>query len=303
MGSIRITQGIMIDRVLSNIRDQELRILALQNQLATGLKINKISDNPLAARRGIASQSEIRQNEQYLTNISTVSPYLRESETSILTVVDILQRANELTLQGSNSTNAQEQRDQLALEINQLLEATLVESNHQTNGRFIFAGTRTLATPFAETRDANNDITAVTYNGNDENIEMETSENVRVIVNETGQAVFQENIDVFQVLIDIRDSLRTGDFDGLTTGLVELDTAQEQLLVSTARIGSIENRINRTDTNIRDINVQLEEVLSDNIDADFAEVIVELNAQSNAFQASLNAAGRIIQPSLLDFIR
>jgi len=44
-------------------------------------------------------------------------------------------------------------------------------------------------------------------------------------------------------------------------------------------------------------------VISDNIDADFAEVALNLNAQTNAFQAALNAGSRVIQPSLLDFIR
>jgi flagellar hook-associated protein 3 FlgL len=47
----------------------------------------------------------------------------------------------------------------------------------------------------------------------------------------------------------------------------------------------------------------LTEVVSDNIDADFAEVTLNLNAQTNAFQAALNAGARVIQPSLLDFVR
>jgi flagellin-like hook-associated protein FlgL len=47
---------------------------------------------------------------------------------------------------------------------------------------------------------------------------------------------------------------------------------------------------------------QLKEALSDNIDADYAEIVINLNAQSNAYTAALQAAGSIIQQSLLDFI-
>jgi flagellar hook-associated protein 3 FlgL len=49
--------------------------------------------------------------------------------------------------------------------------------------------------------------------------------------------------------------------------------------------------------------VQLKQVLSDNIDADYAETVLNLNAQTNAYQTALNAAARVIQPSLLDFMR
>ena len=55
-------------------------------------------------------------------------------------------------------------------------------------------------------------------------------------------------------------------------------------------------------SNLEDINLQLLSVISDNIDADLAETILELNAQSNALQASLDASARVIQPSLLNFL-
>ncbi len=52
-----------------------------------------------------------------------------------------------------------------------------------------------------------------------------------------------------------------------------------------------------------DFLLQLRKLLSDKIDVDFAEAMINFNAQSNAFQAALGAAARIVQPSLLDFIR
>jgi len=49
--------------------------------------------------------------------------------------------------------------------------------------------------------------------------------------------------------------------------------------------------------------IQYQKLLSDTLDADFGDVVVKLNAQSNAYQAALNAAARVIQPSLLDYVR
>jgi flagellar hook-associated protein 3 FlgL len=297
----------MVDRVLNNISSQSRRILDLQEQLATGQRVNRPSDDSLAARRGVAARSEMTRNEQYLTNINSASPHLLESETSILTIVDNLRRAYELTLTGANGTNSQTQRDQIAIEVNQILEGILVESNHVTNGRYIFGGTRSLEKPFVATRAAGGDITAVSYEGNDDKIKVAISDGITVDINETGRDVFTQNgpntVDVFDMLINIRDNLRSGNIDFLQDRLGELDLAQDQLLVSTARVGAIQNRMDRVDANTRLTNTQLELVLSDNIDADFADVMVNLNAQENAFQASLSAGARVIQPSLLDFIR
>jgi flagellar hook-associated protein 3 FlgL len=302
MGSIRVTQGIMVEQVLRNLNKQELSILSLQEQLSTGLRVNRPSDDPLAARRGISARTEVLKSDQYLANISSSTPYLVETESVVLTSVEILQRAKDLTLQGANGTNAQLQRDQIALEVDQLLEGLLEQANHITNGRYIFGGTRTLAVPFAETRNAQGEITNVTYAGNDEHIRSEVSDGVLVNVNETGQDAFLAGGNVFQTLIDVRDNLRSGNVTALTTRLMEIDARLNNFFVSTARLGANTNRVDRIESNHRDIRVQLEKVVSDNLDADFAEVIVSLNAQSNAFQASLNAAGRVIQPSLLQFL-
>jgi len=217
--------------------------------------------------------------------------------------VSVLQRANELTLQGANGTSSQTQMNALAIEVNQLIEATLTEANHQTNGRYVFGGTRTLDAPFVATRDAEGQITAVTYQGNDEAIEIGVTDGISVQINETGQHAFLSGQNVFQTIIDIRDNLLSGDKTSLQTDrLTELGDAQDQLLISMAAMGATQNRLETLTTNTEASVDQLRVTLSDNIDADYAETVVNLNAQSNAYRAALEAAARVIQPSLLDFI-
>jgi len=310
MGTIRVTQRILVDRVLDNINFQSRRILELQDQLATGLRVNRPSDDPIDARRAIDARTEISNNEQFLRNISSVNPLLVETETAILSVVDNLRRARELTLQGISDTNA-EQREAIALEVNQILELSLQQGNLFSNGRFIFGGTRTLNTPFeVPTRTAEGEVSAVdgvVYAGNDEHFQVEVSQGILVNANETGADVFTQTgadtVDVFQTLIDIREALRNDDTATLEGALTALGQAEDQLLLATARTGSLQARLDRIDADLRTVGTQLEQVLSDSIDADFAEVILELNAQSNAFQAALDAGGRVLQPSLLQFVQ
>jgi flagellar hook-associated protein 3 FlgL len=125
-----------------------------------------------------------------------------------------------------------------------------------------------------------------------------------VTINEPGSHAFQSSQDIFQMLIDIRDNLLAGDKTGLQNErLEELSTAQNQILVSTAALGATQNRLDRLTANTDDYIQQLQTALSDAIDADYAETVLNLNAQTNAFQAALNAAARVIQPNLLDFLQ
>ncbi len=303
MGGVRVTQGVIASRVLNNIQDQTRRIFKLQEQLSTGLRVNSPSDDPIDARRAINTRSIIAKNTQFMRNISNASPFVDEAASSVQNMQEIFQRARELTLQGANGTNGQAQLDAIAEEINQLLESAVAEGNHNTAGRYIFAGTRTRSEAYSVTRNAQGQIDSVTYDGNDERYEIGIGTEATITVNEPGSIVFQGTQDQFQTLIDIRDNLLAGNTDGLQTQLAELDDVDRQLGRGVSRLGAIQNRVTRASEDLTDFNFQLERVLSDRLDADFTEVIVEFNAQQNAFDAALNAGANIVQRSLLDFLR
>ncbi len=302
MSSTRVTQGIMVNQALADLNFQTRRLLQLQKQLATGQKVNAPSDDPLAARRAVNLRASIAKSEQYLSTISSAGPQLAESTTALQSSVSIVQRARELVLEGANGTVSQLQMNQIATEVDQLIEGMLAEANHQTNNRYIFGGTRSLNQPFLATRDGDGKITSVSYEGNSESVAISVGDGISLEVNEPGSRAFQSSQDVFQTLIDIRDNLQAGDKDSLQARLTELSSAQDQLLLSQASLGAIQNRAETLTASTEDYVQQLQVALSDNVDADYAETVINLNAQSNAFQAALNATARVIQPSLLDFI-
>lgn len=304
MASLRVTQPMFVNRVLRNINQQQRRILDLQEQLATGLRVNRPSDSPIDARRGVSTRSLIAEQQQFIDNITAVRPFLSEASATILTAVDIVQRTQEVTLQAANSVNDADNLFALSQEVNQLLESLFVQANHQTSQRYIFAGTQTGEPAFSATRNAEGEITAVTYEGNSETIEVTIGSGIRAPINRPGSDVFQGGADLFQTLIDIRDNLRSGDLNAVqTVQLVEIEAGRDQLLRSVARIGAIENRLDSVSLDTEEFVVRLQAVLSETIEADFANVTLNLNSQFSAFQAALNAGARALQPSLLDFVR
>jgi len=304
MSTLRVTSSLMVHRVLRNLSRQTNRILSLQEQLATGLRVNAPSDDPMATRLAIDTRAAIGSGEQYQANIQSATPLLAETESTVSTALEYLSRASQLAQQGSNGTYNQDQRDSIAIEVNQLLEGLVATANHETNGRYIFAGTRTQTVPFEVARNAAGEITGVTYQGNDERTEVAVADGVRVYTNETGSDVFQAGQDVFQTLIGIRDNLRAGNTEAIrSTNLTEVADATQQLLRSQARVGAVQNRLERASADIEEFIFQYKSLLSDTIEGDYADTLINLNAQSNAYQAALNAAARVIQPSLLDFVQ
>lgn len=304
MGAIRTTQGLFVDRVLNNLNSQSRRILDLQTQLATGRRINKPSDDPLDMRLAANTRTSIQRNDQFLENISTASTPLREATTTVESLVDVFQRARELALQGGSGTYGQNQLDAIAEEADQLLEHTVSLGNHIANGRYIFAGTRTQSEAFSTQRSAQGEIESVTYEGNEEHVELDAGDNVDIVINETGSQVFQANQDAFDTLIRFRDALRAGDQATIQNDIIsDIETVADQFNASLSRVGAIENRLERLENDTDQFNFQLEEQRSNVLDADFAEVMINLNAQNNAFQAALNSGARVIQLSLLDFVR
>ena len=209
MAITRITTGLLAQRSLRDINAQLARISILQEQLATGLRVNRPSDDPIDARRAINVRTLLANNEQFQSNIDDIAPQLDETATTLLNVVDILQRALELTVQAANGTNSQQQLDAIALEIDELLEGVFAASNQRTNGRSLFAGTQTLEDAFSAIR-VGGEITAVTYEGNNVVTTVGISDRIQIEVNLPGSEAFQNTTDIFSTLIGIRDDLRAG---------------------------------------------------------------------------------------------
>jgi flagellar hook-associated protein 3 FlgL len=303
--AFRITQSLLTTRTLNNLNDQLQRLSTLQDALSTGRRVNRPSDDPIDARRAISIRTTITKTEQFISNLNDINPLLLATESVLSDMVNIFQRSKELTIRGASGTLGQSQLDQSAIEIDQLLEQLVANSNNSTNGRAIFGGTRTLSDPFEVTRDLVTDrITGVTFVGNSEGIAVPFSDTGQIDTNVTGDVAFQGTIDTFAMLIGIRDDMEAGDQANLSAvRLQELDTAQNQTLESMAGLGAKQNRLESVLNTAEDFVLALQEQLSNKVDADFAETMLNFNVQQNSFQSALNAAARVVQTSLLDFIR
>ncbi len=112
-----------------------------------------------------------------------------------------------------------------------------------------------------------------------------------------------EEKNVFRTLQNLHKALMNNNTEGIEQSIDDMDVDLEVLLNDRTIVGARINRLDSTKARIEDGEVFLREQLSLIEDADFAELIADLTTQENTFQAALAASSRVLQPSLLDFLR
>ncbi|GAB4260066.1 flagellar hook-associated protein FlgL [Thermincola ferriacetica] len=292
---MRVTQSMLVGNFLSNLNNNYRIMNKIQEQLSTGKKINRPSDDPVGVVSSLRLRAGLTETEKYLNNVDDARAWLDTTDTALGQASDLLQRARELTIYGANDALAQQSRDALAQEIHQIRDQMIQVANTTHDGRYIFGGFKTSNQPFTA---------AGAYTGDNGSIAYEIGVNVSMQVNIPGDAAFINAQDVFQLLANIEADLTAGNTASLSNIRVgELDTAIDNILSLRSEVGAKTNRLDLTKSRLDEANLNLSELLSKNEDINTAEVITQLKMQENTYRTALAAGARIIQPTLIDFLR
>src|SRR5579885_1139733 len=288
----------LVDKVLANIQRNTQRLSDLQDEVATGRRINKPSDDPTGTVSSLILHSTDDENQQDAANLDQAQAWLNSTDVALQDVNSILQRARELAVQGANQTLGPEETTSLANEVDQLLDHAMKLANTQNGDRYIFGGFNTRTPSFNFTDSTK---TAWVYNGDNGDIQRAVAPGVKLSVNVTGDRVFPG---VFDVLMGIRDDLKAHNQDSLSLDrLDELDSVHNDVLNARGEVGAKGARLDLTKNQLSAAHLNNKGSISDIEDADMSDAIVNLSAQQTALQAALATGARVIQPQLLDFLK
>jgi len=296
---MRITQSMLSSDSLRNLSESYRRMGKYEDQLATGKKINKPSDDPVVAMKGMYYRSNLTEVEQYKRNLSELYLWMDNSEAGIDQANSALQRIRELTIQGQNDTNSSDDRKAIAREIDQLKQSLVATANTQVSGRYIFHGTDVMKPTVPQ-----EDPIQVAANLDDAEIntyQVEVSRGVFMKANVNPANVF--NQEMFDTVQNIQDQLESADPKQLDKLLDDLDNVMKTLSGERSDLGARYNRLETVENRLGQQEVLASRVLSDNEDADIERVIMDLKSQESVHRAALSVGARIIQPTLMDFLR
>ncbi|HWJ77424.1 MAG TPA: flagellar hook-associated protein FlgL [Niallia sp.] len=295
---MRVTQSMVSANSLRNISNSYNKLATLNNQVASGKKITKPSEDPVVAMKGMYYRSNLNQVEQYKRNLSELHLWMDNSEAGIEQATSGLDRVRELLLQGKNDTNSIDERAAISKEIAQIKEDIVNVANTQVNGKYIFHGSdvsNALVTAGSPPQVAGN-VTDPAIN----NYSVEVSQGITMKANINPSTFNQET---FNVLQDIEDKMANNDTEGLDELLVRLDNVINSMNSERAELGARSNRLEMVESRIDSQEVMANKVLSDNEDVDMEVAITQLSVQESVHNAALSVGARLIQTSLIDFLR
>lgn len=310
---MRVTQSMLSSNMLRNLSSSYSKMGKLQNQITSGSKISRPSDDPVIAVKGIGYRTSLNKVEQYQRNMGEVENWLDTSDDTLDHVGIALVRVQELVTQAASDSNTPEDREKMEKEIDQIKLQIRDLANTKVGEKYVFSGTNTLDPLFSNDGKSFagvligpigiEDSLAATppSSGFTNLVEVEVYDGVNLNVNTNAVQMFAQ---IDDMLTSIQNDLSTG-ATGATIGthLSEINTAQNTILENRADIGARQNRTEMMINRLATQEVVVTKQLSDNEDIDYEKVITEMITQESIHQAALSVGAKIIQATLVDFIR
>jgi flagellar hook-associated protein 3 FlgL len=331
---MRITHRYIADNLLNSLQGNLSRLARYQEQMATGKRMLRPSDDPKMLGELMKIKSTLSYNEQYDTNIDDGLSYLEMSDVSMGTLGDILSKALEYTIQAANDTYAPEDRKALAKQIDKMIDQVVDLANSTVGGKYIYAGMKNGSRPFERVNSNDTDPynDKIIFMGDSNPVMREVAAGVSYRVDAPGvkiddddpMGVFGQSIEsnngeytifkydssnnatgigIFRVLFDLRDRLENNEASKLQDSIKEIQTATDELLSQRVAVGARYQHFESLKTQMLDQDVKLTQSL-DNIEAaDIARLSIEYSRQQLAYNASLAVGAGIMQTSLLNFLK
>jgi flagellar hook-associated protein 3 FlgL len=301
----RVTQQTVQRSTLANLQTNLSAMSDLQERLSGNKRLTKPSDDPAGTASALALRSNLRQIEQHTRNIADGIGWLTTIDTALSTSVATVGKVRDLTVQGSNTgALTPEAREALALEIEGLRDNLISQANASYLGRSVFAGTSNTGSAVAP--DTDSVPTAYVAPPADagtvvRRVNADTTVRVDVSARDAFGSDDAGGTSVFATLDSIAATLRAG--EDPSASLVALDGHRDAMLRQQAGVGARHNQVLAAQSNALTLKTELTGQLSDVEDADLAASIIELQMQEVAYKAALGATSRVLQPTLMDFLR
>ena len=275
-------------RLMANLE----RLYDAQETVTTGKKLKSPGDNPAAFTRCVNYKSMARTIDQFERNISSSNGYLSEAEDSLQSAANLIARAKEVALQSASGTLDEDTLAGNAREVDSLYDQMLSLANARWSGgtnsgvRYIFSGFKSDQAAF--------DAGGV-YQGDQGAYQVEIAPGEWVTVGLVGSDVFQKDVDIFGVLQTLHDALESGDTEGVRSTIEDLDRSLSQITTNLSEIGVRAKRLEQTESRLGDIQVSMQEFISQEEDVDLIQAATDLTRYEQALSASISSTRLIFQ--------
>jgi flagellar hook-associated protein 3 FlgL len=290
----RVTASSMTTSAMRQLQTNLSELSRLQEQATSQRAFLAPSDDPTAAATTLRLHAEQRRTDQYARNIDDGMAWLATADSAISASTALLARARNLTVQGANDGAMDATaKEAIAVELEGIRDELLAQANTTVLGRSVFAGTSDTAA--FDSAGAFSGLPRA-------EVVRRVSDQASIRVDTDGAAVFGTDGDSAFALLDrIIADLRGG--VNIGPRLEEIDQRRSAMLSAQGAVGARQSQMERVkETTLQD-SVSLEARRAAVEDVDSVEVLVRLQAQELVYRSALAVTGRVLQPTLMEFLR
>ncbi|RMG16448.1 MAG: flagellar hook-associated protein 3 [Planctomycetota bacterium] len=296
---MRVSEQVRVGSGLSDLRNVERSLARLEEQVSTGQRIVRPSDDPGGAARVARLETMLRRVDTAERVAAGVRSDLEAEDAALQQLSSLLARARELGVQGASEALSATDRAALASEVDSLLGQALDLGNTRVDGRYLFAGTTTETKPFA-LEDVGG-VTTPTYQGSDVSREVLLGPG-QSIEHAAGPEPFAGGGGALDALVALRDALRADDTAAVGAGVEALDTALDRTTLALGTVGARMSELDAAADGFASEKVRIQGLLGELRDVDLSEAIVDLKAQQTAYERGLQVVAGVLKVSILDFV-
>lgn len=258
--------------------------------IATGKRINDLSDDPVGLTQVLGIRSDLSNIEQMGRNITRGTSWLTASEGALSQIQNIISDVKALCVQMATATSGSEQRSSAAETVQSMMEEVISLANTEVAGSYIFSGSKTDTIPFDQ---------GGTYNGDNNPFEIKIGKDSTLEVGSDGNAVFGN---IFSTFTSLVNALQSNDVDDIQDAIGNFDDNFNDISVKISDVGSKMLRMEIKENIYQDLDISNTERLSTIEDADIADAIMNLSAIEFAYQAALASSSKTMTLSLVDYL-
>ena len=324
---MRITNASMVRSHLYDTQNNLTNMSKINQQISTGKVINTVSDDPHKAIKIMNMNNEIKYTEKYNYNIDESVGWMNTTDGALDNVGNLLGEIKETILKVGNGTYSQNEMKSLNEDMNEKIKQLADTLNSTYGGKYLFGGSSVDDAP----------ITVIENPDGTVKLEFSKDKNGQTIPNTDDlKADISSGINI-DYNISVGEILNIKDGNGNTVNLLDeinnLSTlmndiangdeqtaakAKETLLNDTkGKIDTLFDHVvnERTSLGVRvstaekikELNdediLNIQDVLSKTQDTDVVEKFIELKSAEMIYQASIQVGAKLIQPTILDYIR
>ena len=300
--------------MLNDVLSQQTKLYQDYDKIISNKKFTNISENPIDASAIIGINNQLAKIGDYFANISNANTQLNVQDNAFSTVIDKMNRINELTIQAANGASGESGINAVKTEIEELKKNIVALANTKYNDMYIFAGANITTPPYAYD-EATGTISYTGTPSTDPSFErkIEISEGVSVGLNSAGDTVFgvydaanpddaTKSYGLFKTLGDLSKALETNDGEQIREQIDKLQASMSNVSEIQSTFSAKVSKITMTETNLENTELTLTSQKQNLEEIDQATAISEWVKQNYAYQASMQVFMQMQNNSLLNYM-